>query len=33
MKDYRGKTPQAYLELRKFVDRHITNSSTDFFSG
>ena len=33
MKDYRGKTPQSYLELRKFVDRHITNSSTDFFSG
>ncbi|HYL89112.1 MAG TPA: FkbM family methyltransferase [Burkholderiales bacterium] len=33
MKDYRGRTPQSYLELRKFVDRHITNSSTDFFSG
>jgi len=33
MKDYRGKAPQSYLELRKFVDRHITNSSTDFFSG
>ena len=33
MKDYRGKMPQSYLELRKFVDRHITNSSTDFFSG
>ena len=33
MKDYRGKTPQSYLELRKFVDRHSTNSSTDFFSG
>jgi hypothetical protein len=33
MKDYRSRTPQSYLELRKFVDRHITNSSTDFFSG
>jgi len=32
MKDYRGKAPQSYLELRKFVDRNITNSSTDFFS-
>ena len=33
MKDYRGKAPQDYLDLRKFVDRNITNSSTDFFSG
>lgn len=33
MKDYRRRTPESYLELRKFVDRHITNSSTDFFSG
>jgi hypothetical protein len=33
MQDYRANGPQAYLDVRKFVDRNITNSSTDFFKG
>jgi len=32
MDDYRKERP-AYIDVRKFVDRNITNSSTDFFSG
>jgi len=32
MDDYRRERP-AYLDVRKFVDRNISNSSTDFFTG
>ena len=32
MDDYRA-VKQAYIDVRKFVDRNISNSSTDFFTG
>ena len=32
MDDYRA-AKQAYIDVRKFVDRNTSNSSTDFFTG